>query len=354
VADILGIGGRERQLGLLCTNLPDGWKPFLWSIDGGAYEEPLRDSGVEVRVAGRQHRWDPRLLLDLWETMQRVRPDVVHSWGWMASSAALLPCRCMHVPLIDGSIRNGMAAARRKTLVRVNHRLADLVVANSRAGLKANKIPEPKGRVLHNGFDMARLSVAEEESPGSPGRFKVVMTGRMMRQKDYATFLSAARILDGLEPGRWLFAAVGWGPDGQALAEQNADLVESGSVVFPGGRPEVIGLVRHCDAGVLLTTPKIHAEGLANSLIEYMACGLPVVCCESGGNRELVEDGVSGFVIPAADPYALVQKLLVLRGDPDLARRMGDAARRRVLDDLSVERMVAAAIGIYEEVCCKR
>jgi glycosyltransferase involved in cell wall biosynthesis len=286
--------------------------------------------------------------------MQRVRPDVVHSWGWMASSAAILPCRRMRIPLIDGSIRNGMAAAQRKTLVRVNHRLSDLVVANSLAGLKANKIPERKGRVLRNGFDVDRLSDAEEELPGSPGRFKVIMTGRMMPQKDYATFLSAARILDGLEPERWLFAAVGWGPDGQAFMEQNADLIASGAVVLPGGRPEVIGLVRHCDAGVLLTNHRIHAEGLANSLIEYMACGLPVVCCDSGGNRELVEDGVSGFVIPAADPYALVQKLLVLRGDPDLARRMGDAGRQRVLGDLSVERMVTTAIGIYEEVCCKR
>lgn len=350
MADILGIGGRERQLALLCTSLPDDWKPVLWSIDGGVYEASLRDAGIEVRVAGRQHRWDPRFVVDLWSTIRRVRPDIVHSWGWMSSAAALAACRCMHIPLVDGSIRTGMAG-KRKAPARLNHRLADLVVANSKAGLTAYGVPQRKGRVVHNGFDESRLSAAREELPGSANRFKVIMTGRMTPQKDYANFLRAARILAGLEPGRWLFAAVGWGPGGQGFMDQNSDLVGSGSLVFPGGRPEVMGLVRSCDAGVLLTDPKVAAEGLANSLIEYMACGLPVVCCDTGGNRELVEDGVSGFVIPAGDPYALVQKLLVLRDDPDLARRMGDKARRRVLDDLSVERMVAGTIGVYEELC---
>ena len=67
--------------------------------------------------------------------------------------------------------------------------------------------------------------------------------------------------------------------------------------------------------------------------------------------RAFVEDGVPVSVIPAADPYALVQKLLVLRDDSDLARRMGDAAERKVLDGLSVEHMVASAIGVYEELC---
>jgi glycosyltransferase involved in cell wall biosynthesis len=177
------------------------------------------------------------------------------------------------------------------------------------------------------------------------------MTGRMLPQKDFGTFLDAARILAGLEPGRWLFVAVGWGGNRQSLVERNADLVERKVVVFPEGRHEVIGLVRACHAGVLLTTPKVHAEGLANSIIEYMACGLPVVCSDSGGNRELIQDGVSGFVIPATDPYVLVQKLLVLREDPDLARQMGERGRRKVLDELSVQQMVLATTEVYEELC---
>jgi glycosyltransferase involved in cell wall biosynthesis len=257
----------------------------------------------------------------------------------------------MHIPFIDGSIRNGMPARRKNVLVWTDRRMADRVVANSLAGLKANRIPKAKGRVVHNGFDATRLYEGVDELPGSPEQFRVVMTGRMLPQKDFGTFLDAARILAGLEPGRWLFVAVGWGGNRQSLVERNADLVERKVVVFPEGRHEVIGLVRACHAGVLLTTPKVHAEGLANSIIEYMACGLPVVCSDSGGNRELIQDGVSGFVIPATDPYVLVQKLLVLREDPDLARQMGERGRRKVLDELSVQQMVLATTEVYEELC---
>jgi glycosyltransferase involved in cell wall biosynthesis len=354
VADNLGWGGRERQLGLLCSNLAATWKPVVWSVDGGDYADVLRDSGVEVRVAGRRHRWDASLYLDFWKTIREVRPDVVHSWGRMASSAAAPVCKGMRIPFIDGSIRNAMPPARKKALVWIDRRLADRVVSNSFAGLKANGISRAKGRVVRNGFDTTRLSAAVEELPASPGQCRVIMTGRMLPQKDFGSFLQAARILANLEPDRWLFAPVGWGGERESLMERNADLVERKAVVFPEGRHEVMGLVRGCHVGVLLTTPKVHAEGLANSIIEYMACGLPVVCSESGGNRELVDDGVSGFVIPAVDPFALVQKLLALREDPDLAREMGERGRQKVLEQLSVQQMVLATIKVYEELCGAR
>ncbi len=351
VADDLKWGGRERQLGLLCTNLPESWSASLWSVDGGPYEDVLRDAGIDVWIAGRKHRRDPRFALDLWRTIRHVRPDVVHSWGWMASFAAAPACRFLGIPFVDGSIRNAVTPGRRQILARVNHRLAQRVIANSLAGLRANRIPKDKGRVVYNGFDSTRLVHATEELPGTAGRFKVVMTGRMSPQKDYNTFLEAARILAGLEPDRWSFIAVGGGPDRQSLSDRYADLTERNAVLFPELRDEVIGLVRGCHVGVLLTSPRIHAEGLANSIMEYMACGLPVVCTDSGGNRELVEDGRTGFVIPASDPAVLVQRLLFLRDNPEVARTMGEEGQLRVLRDLSVQQMVSATIRVYEEVC---
>jgi glycosyltransferase involved in cell wall biosynthesis len=113
----------------------------------------------------------------------------------------------------------------------------------------------------------------------------------------------------------------------------------------------VIGLVRGAQAGVLLTSPQIATEGLANSIIEYMACGLPVVCTDGEGTRELVEDGASGFLIPGRDPQALVERLTFLRDNPESAREMGEQGCRRVLTHLGVPQMVSATVEVYEELC---
>jgi hypothetical protein len=98
ITDTLAMGGAERQLALLCSSLAPSWRPRVWSVDGGPFADVIRESGVDVRIAGRKRRWDPRFVLDLWRTIRRVRPDVTHSWGWMASSAAIPACKVLGIP----------------------------------------------------------------------------------------------------------------------------------------------------------------------------------------------------------------------------------------------------------------
>jgi glycosyltransferase involved in cell wall biosynthesis len=81
--------------------------------------------------------------------------------------------------------------------------------------------------------------------------------------------------------------------------------------------------------------------------MEYMACGLPVVCCDSGGNRELVTDGVSGFVVPPGDDSALARRLHEIRAS-GRAAAMGAAGRERLARDFTVARMVASYTSVYE------
>ena len=97
-----------------------------------------------------------------------------------------------------------------------------------------------------------------------------------------------------------------------------------------------------------MTDPAYHQEGVSNSIIEYMACGLPVVCGEGGGNREVVADGATGFVIPPSDAEELATKLIWLREHESERRAMGDAGRRRIEEVFSIERMVAGFVRVYE------
>jgi glycosyltransferase involved in cell wall biosynthesis len=349
LVDSLGNGGAERQLALLASSLPPAWERHVWSLGGGPFVEVIRASGVPVRVCARSHRLDPRPALDLWRVLRRWRPDVVHSWGWMATAAAGPACRLLGIPLIDGTVRNGMVPLRRGLANRLSMHWAERVIANSRAGLRAYRLTPARGRVVYNGFDPARLPLCAAASPDPAGPFTAVMTGRMVPEKDYRTFLAAARELS-RTGGAWRFLAVGDGPDRPLLLRDAGDLASRGVVAFPRPGLEVLTVVREAHAGVLMTDPARHAEGCSNAIMEYMACGLPVVCADSGGNRELVRDGETGFVIPPADTTALAGRLRWLADHPAQARRMGERGRARLLHDFTVDAMVAGTVAVYEEL----
>ena len=119
------------------------------------------------------------------------------------------------------------------------------------------------------------------------------------------------------------------------------DLTERGVITFIDPGPEALPAIREADIGVLMTAEREHSEGCSNALMEYMACRLPVICTRGGGNPELVLDGATGYVIDAGSSGLLVERLRGLAEDPGLARRMGSAGRRRLIEQFSTERMVA-------------
>jgi glycosyltransferase involved in cell wall biosynthesis len=92
------------------------------------------------------------------------------------------------------------------------------------------------------------------------------------------------------------------------------------------------------------------AEGISNTILEAMACAVPVVATDVGGNGELVDAGSTGCLVPAGDVMALAQALFWLAQDPDLARAQGGAGRERVLEHFSLQSMVASYQRVYDEV----
>lgn len=354
LAATLTSGGLERQLSLLAANLPPRWRPLVWSADGGPFAEVLGRAGVPVIVDRRAWRPDPRPFARLAGLICRHRPDVVHAWHWMPAAAAAPVCRAAGIPFVDGTIRLGSPNPDFGRPRAGIMRLADVVVANSRAGLEAWGIRPPKGRVVYNAFDPDRLAVLDDAGATAPAAgdrlpFTVVMTGRLHPHKDFRTLLAAARLVtEGSAPGDWRFLVVGDGPDAAALRHEAAALVDAGAVDFIAPGIEVLPVVAGADVGVLLTDAAVHAEGCSNSIMEYMACGLPVVASDSGGNRELVTDGVTGYLVPSGDAAALARRLVGLREQSRRAA-MGAAGRARLASDFTLAAMVGAYVSVYDE-----
>ena len=349
VADGLGAGGAERQLALLATNLPPDWECRVWSLDGGFFVGILRSRGIVAQVAERRFRLDPRPIVSLYRLVRLWRPDIVHSWGWMSSLAGLVVCRLHHVAFVNGGIRTGAPPSRRRWLEMLIAKRSSCVVANSRAGLDSWKVPSGKGRVVHNGFDSQRLkglSCANRQHD----RCEVVMIARMCREKDFPLFCEAARHLDRTEPGRWHFTAIGDGPLRTSLMRDYGDVMATGTLKFMGFVEEVLPVLASADVGVLLTDASVAREGCSNAIMEYMACGLPVLCTDGGGNPEVVEAGRTGLIIPAGSLRDLIEGLSLLRDNEKLRYRLGEAGAARLLASYSPAAMAEAFSEVYEDV----
>jgi len=91
-------------------------------------------------------------------------------------------------------------------------------------------------------------------------------------------------------------------------------------------------------------------EGLSNAVMEGMAAGLPMIVTDAGGNAELVKDGERGYVVAPERPDALAQAMLRTIADPARARRMGEAARRFVEKELTLERMIDGHDRLYRRL----
>ena len=142
------------------------------------------------------------------------------------------------------------------------------------------------------------------------------------------------------------FLIVGDGATRAELETLCAQLDLGNNVHFAGARKDIHQLLRAIDVFTLSSTK----ETFPIAVLEAMACARPVVCTDVGGTSEAVEDGVSGYLVPPKDPTQLAARLTELLSNPELARRMGEAGRRRIEADYSLERSVQATERAFEEI----
>ena len=348
--DSLGGAGAERQMSLTVTNLSTEWEVRSFSVEGGPFAGYLLERGIDLEIAERRWRYDPLPFLRLWRLTFAWRPDLVHSWGYMTTLAGSPIFRALHIPFVDSAIRTGDVALYGRWRSKAGQNRASLVVANTHCGLASAGIGPTRGRVIRNAFDFSRIPT--EVPLRTDSRFTVVMAARMHPAKDWTTFFSAARtMIAEFGPGALRFLALGDGPDGPRLKQEAADLVDAGALEF-GYASDVIPQVRLADCGVLMTSLS-RVEGCSNAILEYMACGLPVVCSKGGGTDEVIEHGKNGFLVPPGDSDQLVEWLRWIKLNPGAAAAIGLRAADTVRREYSVEAMVRATEDVYAEALAR-
>ena len=122
---------------------------------------------------------------------------------------------------------------------------------------------------------------------------------------------------------------------------------EAANAWLPGSRDDVAALLQEMDVFALSS----RREGISNTVLEAMASGVPLVASATGGNLELIEDGRTGMLVPAADSDAITRALLAYASDDEMRERHGRAARARAEREYSLRRMLADYESLYRAQC---
>ena len=342
--DSMGAGGAERQFIMLYTALLNMNHDVKFaSLGTGYYYNYMLDAGLLIYSYPRKHSYDLSPLFRISSLINSFRPDIVHTWGWMSTFSSALVCKRHSIPLVS-SVRSGTPP---KKIIRsfLEISISDLVISNSIAGLVAHRVPTEKGHVVYNGFDCSRIP----SSSKSYDCFAVVMVARMARGKDWQTFIDAARSVINRTGDKIIFIGIGDGPDRENILNYGKDLIENGLLLMPGFSQEPLDWLLNANVGVLSSSSQIHYEGTSNSILEYMACELPVVCTKSGGNLETVIDGTTGILVKPGDSKELSSAILKLFNQPDYAHRLGKAGRKRLEEVYSISNMTNNTLNVYEK-----
>jgi glycosyltransferase involved in cell wall biosynthesis len=244
-----------------------------------------------------------------------------------------------------GNIDTWLVTPQRRALLRLSMLPAHRVVAVWSAGQQALSRVLGQGRVrlVDNGVDVDRFSRAE---PGNdPPR--VLYVGLLTPRKGVLDLIEASRILTGRSVPHELWL-VGGTPDEGPDAAVPVRAAATGAARMLGTYPpeQMPGLYPQADVFCLPSW----WEAMPLSVLEAMACGLPVVASDVGDVSRAVADGETGYVVPSKSPEALADALEPLLTDPARRREMGRAGRARVESRFSSRATARSVAGVFAEL----
>ncbi|MFH0910339.1 MAG: glycosyltransferase family 4 protein [Planctomycetota bacterium] len=345
-----------RPLGVECLTM---------APRGGEREGAFRSSDLALavdphlggRVFGRQSR----------RQVQAFAPQVLHAQDPTVARRGLSLARRLSVPLVV-TINRPPAADEKGAWNEKGAAYIAVSDAVQMHTIQARLVAREAITVIHNGVDLSNYPLPEERSAvwgptnrrgGRRSAIPVVgALGTLVPHKGQRVFLQAAALLHGKRPAVE-YVIIGRGPDLVPLRELAVSLGISKRVTFSSGalsttayavkRPSVQAeavFLREFDIFVEPSTQ----EGLGLSVLQAMAWERPVVASGVGGLYDLVEDGVTGILVPKENPEAFAQAIEGLLADPARAAEMGARGRERIAREFNIKDVAQGHLSLYQRL----
>jgi glycosyltransferase involved in cell wall biosynthesis len=350
----------EAGMEVIGASAPGPWVADLASW--GIRHEPLVHATRAVAPAE-----DALALVELLRLFGRLRPDIVHTHNPKPGVYGRVAARLARVPAVVNTV-HGLYATPSDRLSRraAVYGLERLAASCSDAELVQNpedlavlqrlRVPERKLTLLGNGVDLERFHPRPPEEALSARRLlgvgddRVVVgiVSRLVWDKGFRELFGAARILKERRPE---VVVVVVGPrehsKSDGLADEDvAGALQIGNVVIAGERRDVELIYPAFDIYVLPS----HREGFPRSAMEAAACALPVVATDIRGCRQVVDQGVTGLLVPVRDSRALAEAIDALVTDPIRRREIGRAGHDKARRDFDDRRVVELTLEVYSRL----
>jgi glycosyltransferase involved in cell wall biosynthesis len=370
IIESLGIGGAETLLLNLLPELRRQGDEVAVAVLHGPFDlrPALEAQGVRVIVLSQRYKWNlPGTARELAQLVNREGFEVVHAHLYFpAVSVALSRVLGLHraasvvsfhnLAYTAGVNRPGPGLRFRKALAAWLYPRgfdAMLAVSAAVAAHYRQELGLVAVAVLHNPVSLSLMNrTAPQVVPrAAANAAEVLVPGRLVREKGHIDLLHAMVLL--FQQGRKVAVSfVGAGPQKQNLVDSVRQLDLQDSVAFSGAasHDQMLDAMHAAD---LVVVPS-RFEGFGLTALEAMALGRPVLATTAGGLPEVIEHGVSGWLVPPQQPEALAQAIALLLDNAALRQSLGVAGRARAHEKFSLPVIAARLRTIYQGVCAAR
>jgi glycosyltransferase involved in cell wall biosynthesis len=275
--------------------------------------------------------------------------DLIWSWGGLEASYGILISLTSGVKHINGSIRHGIVRFSGHQLWRmlILH-LSKTIVANSFAGLKANKLR--RGFVLYNGIDNrfyinseTKTSEIRKEFGIASDKIVLLSVANLVPYKDFDTVLTALSNIKA-KGISFHYLAIGEGKERKRIEELVKKMDLTSEVSFPGNRMDIKDILYAADIFIHSSL----GEGCSNAILEAMAAGLPVIATDTGGTNEVVDDS-NGRLFEFGNVEQLEKYLLEILSDKSLRKTLAENSKKKAISNFSIDRMISEFYKIIEK-----
>ena len=335
-----------------------GQRAVLVAHPDGELLRRMRE-GMDLVPLGTAHDVDLAAAWRLSRVLKRMRPDVIHAHDpracTMASTALSIAAPMPRPPLIAAQREEFRLA--HNSFSRWSQSQVDCFIANSdaiRQRLVAGGIPPAKTVVVNEGVDVERIVRMPAANVHAefylPTHAPVVghVAALVPHKGQHHLIEAAALVVREVPDAR--FVIVGDGELRESLEKQIKDRHLERHVFLAGFRLDAVALTKGFDIFAMSSV----SEGMCTALVDAMAASKPAVTTTAGGLPEVVDEGVTGFLVPPRDHHAMADRIVLLLKDAALRTRMGEAALHRARERFTVEKMVADTAEVYGKVESRR
>lgn len=346
----LETGGTQRQILELAKGLDRRiFTPYVCVLSNSlAFAPAFEAAGIPLHVMPKKSRYDALSIARLRSFFKTQDVMAVITFGFTADSWARVAAKTARVPVVISSVRTSNEDLG--FVHRVNRILAPWTshfIGNSFAVKDYLRnvvgVADSRISIIPNGLDFTRFNGSEKRAAVrqriglSPGDFVVGIVSRLSPEKNVQAFVRVAASVSKSVPNA-RFVVVGDGPERANIRRLIGELGVEGVITLLGERSDVPSILQALDVAMLTS----RREGLSNSLLEYMATGLPIVASAVGGNPEVLANGETGLLYQVDDLEAATQQVLRLYSNSDLRQSLSASARKAAGERYSTAAMVTA------------